>query len=124
MRQMKRIAEILLILVLLLCVSCERDSIKATSTVANTFVTSENKTAISLWFSLEGYTDAQRLEIRSPNDEFTWSLAVKTADYAGRLYTGSSDAVLPSGVVLPKGQWSYTLIFKDGRTLDGVFELN
>lgn len=121
---MKRIAEILFILVLLLCVSCERDSIKATSTVAQSFVTADNKTAISLWFSLEGYTDAQRLEIRSPNDEFTWSLAVKTADYAGRVYTGSSDAVLPTDVTLPQGQWSYTLIFRDGRTLEGVFELN
>lgn len=121
---MKRIAEILLILILLLCVSCERDSIKATSTVAHSFVTSDDKTAISLWFTLDGYTDAQRLEIRSSNDEFTWSLAVKTADYAGRVYTGSSDAVMPSDADLPQGQWSYTLIFKDGRTLEGVFELN
>ena len=121
---MKRVTEILLILILVLCVCCERDSIKATSVVGRSFTTSDNRQAVSLWFGLEGYNEAQRLEIRSPGEDFTWSLPVSVADYEGRQYTGSADAVMPPGVSLPAGQWSYTLVFRDGRTLEGVFELN
>lgn len=121
---MKKTAEIVLILLLLLCVSCERDTVKASSVVSESFVTREGREAVSLWFVLEGYTDAQRLEIRSPSDSLTWSLAVSTAEYEGRVFTGSSDAVMPLGTSLLEGQWSYTLVFKDGRTLEGVFDIN
>ena len=121
---MKKTAEVLLILILLLCVCCERDSIKATTTVSNTFVTEEGREAVSLWFALDGYTEAQRLEIRTPDKSLSWNLGVSTSDYEGRVFTGSADAVMPLGVSLPKGQWSYTLVFKDGRTLEGVFDIN
>ena len=121
---MKKTAEIVLDLLLLLCVSCERDTIKASSVVSDSFVTTDGREAVSLWFVLEGYTDAQRLEIRSPSESLTWSLPVSTEDYEGRQFTGSSDAVMPLGTSLPEGRWSYTLVFRDGRTLEGVFDIN
>jgi len=121
---MKKIAEILLILILLLCVSCERDSIKASTVVSNTFVTAEGREAVSLWFALDGYTEAQRLEIRTPDKSLSWNLGVSTADFDGLVFTGSADAVMPLGLALPEGQWSYTLVFRDGRTLEGVFDIN
>jgi len=121
---MKKTAEILLILILLLCISCERDSIKARTVASSTFVTQEGREAVSLWFALDGYTEAQRLEIRTPDGSLSWNLGVSTQDFEGSVFTGSADAVMPLGVSLPSGQWSYTLVFRDGRTLEGVFDIN
>ncbi len=127
--KMKRTAELAilsllsLLLIFPLC-SCAREDLKVFPAVSQPYVSTDGHNSLSLWFDTsDGYKDAVALEIRSPQGEYTWHLEPLTAQYKGATYTGSADASMPAGLPLPKGQWTYTLVFKDGRTYEGSFEI-
>ena len=125
---MKRTAQrkfiALLILILIAVCSCARQDLKVFPAVAEPYLTSDGHNALNLWVdTADGYKDAVALEVFSPDGEYTWHLQPRTADYKGATYTGSADAAMPSGLSFPKGQWTYTLVFKDGRTYEGSFEI-
>lgn len=114
----------LLILILIFLCSCSRQDLKVFPAVSQPYQTSDGHNAISLWVdTADGYKDAVALEIFSPDGEYTWHLEPRTAQYKGTTYTGSSDAAMPAGIALPQGKWTYTLVFKDGRTYEGSFEI-
>lgn len=122
---MKRtlLIEILLITALALCVSCYRDEIDVKSVLAEPSVLDNGRDVLGVWLLAEGEATAKRLELRSPDSAFLWSLDVYTKEMNGQKYTGSANAFMPLGVSLPEGRWSYTLIFEDGRTSEGKFDI-
>lgn len=126
---MKRTAELIitalfsLILVFSVC-SCARQDVKVFPVVSQAYKRADGHNALSLWFDTsDGYKDAVALEIFSPGGLYTWHLEPRTQEYEGASYTGSSDAAMPAGLELPAGEWTYTLVFRDGRTYQGSFSV-
>ena len=120
----KLIPSILLAVFLILSVSCNRSDINVVSTAVSPYVIKKDgRMGVAVYFNLEGYENASTLELHSP-DGFVWSLPVSESELSGLKYTGSADAVMPLGLDLPQGKWSYVLIFKDGRTDEGTFEIS
>ena len=122
-RTAERVITLLFSLILILAVcSCARQDLKVFPVVSEAYETADGHNALSLWFdTTEGYKDAVALEIFSPGGLYTWHLQPRSEEYNGAVYTGSSDASMPAGLELPAGEWTYTLVFRDGRTYEGSF---
>lgn len=127
--KMKKTAEraiaflFLLILVFAVC-SCAREDLRVFPAVSQAYKTPDGHNALSLWFDTsDGYKDCVALEISSPGGLYTWHLEPRSQEYEGATYTGSSDAAMPAGLELPAGEWTYTLVFRDGRTYQGSFSI-
>lgn len=104
--------------------SCAKQDLKVFPVVSQAYETEDGHKALSLWFDTsDGYRDAVALEIYSPGGLYTWHIQPRTQEYNGATYTGSSDASMPAGIELPAGEWTYTLVFKDGRTYEGSFTI-
>lgn len=111
---------------LLCCVSCYKGSFEASSVVAQPYVSANSGSmGLSVFFtgsvpSEEGLT----MSITSPDGVFSWTVVANKALVDDVSYYGCSNLAMPYGVVLPTGQWSLNLYYKDGRTLDYTFEVN
>jgi len=112
-----------MVLLCICCISCARQDVNVLSVEPQAFVTESGRMGVSLWFLVDGYKDTRTLELHSPDGIFAWNLNVDSTVYNGQEYIGSSNAVMPLGLALPEGQWSYTLVFRDGRTEEGIFEI-
>lgn len=62
--------------------------------------------------------------VASPDGTLSWTFAPETVSYEGVEYYGSSNLMMPSGVVLPIGTWSLDVLYSDGRTLNLSFDVS
>lgn len=65
-----------------------------------------------------------QMVVASPDGTLSWTFAPETVSYEGVEYHGSSNLMMPSGVVLPIGTWSLDVLYSDGRTLNLSFDVS
>lgn len=68
--------------------------------------------------------DKAEIEIQSPDKTLKWISPLNKVEYSSLTYYGSSEFMMPDNTVLPTGEYSYTIICQDGRTLDGTFDIS
>lgn len=115
---------ILICLFAVFIVSCERYDIGVSMSEIQPFVTSSGQMGFSFYvYANLPSDDGNKIEIKSPSGRLTWNSEIQTVNFEGTKYFGSSNFVMPLSADLENGTYSYIIICKDGRTIDGTFTL-
>ena len=124
---MKLQAKLLLIFALIcLLTSCYKGEFNISSVVAQPYVkTSSGSMGLSLYITGSVPSeDGLTMVATSPDGTLSWTVTAKQAIVDNVTYYGSSSLVMPDDTMLPTGTWSLKLYYKDGRTLEGTFEVS
>ncbi len=111
---------------LLCCVSCYKGSFEASSIVAQPYVNaSSGEMGLSVYFTgVVPSDDGITMSVISPDGVFSWTIGANKTIVDNVSYYGCSSFAMPKEALLPTGQWSLKLYYKDGRTLDYSFEVS
>ena len=122
---MKRTVKLILILVFLLCfVSCDRNDIEVNDLQTQAYITKSGRMGFSFYANGVFSSDSgNRVKITSPDGNFTWYGNMSPVEFEKVKYYGSGDFSMPEGIPLPTGTYNYTIICKDGRTIEHSFSV-
>ena len=115
---------ILTCLLAVLIVSCERADIGVSMSEIQPFVTSSGQMGFSFYaYANLPSDDGNKIEIKSPSGRLSWNCELQAVTFDGAKYFGSSNFVMPPSANLENGSYSYLIVCKDGRTIEGTFSL-
>ena len=68
--------------------------------------------------------DGLQMVVTDSTGSLSWTFTPSVTTYEDSTYYGTSNISMPKGVLLPQGNWSLELLYKDGQTLSLSFEVS
>ena len=119
-------SRIALILALLLAlVSCSKAEFSVSSTLAQPYVLTDGRMGLSVYvLASESDESSVQFSLRDPSGNLSWSFGAKKLELDGAVYLGSSDIGMPEGTLLPEGEWTLDVLYKDGSKVTRTFDVD
>ncbi len=64
-----------------------------------------------------------QMVVTDPTSSLSWTFVPTSSTFDGVTYYGSSNIMLPQGIMLAQGTWNLEILYKDGRTFSFPFQV-
>lgn len=116
---------ILVCCVLLTLFSCRRDEFAINKVECQPYVRKDSTMGISVFVQVTATEENKiRMSVTSPDGTLQWNFTPQKVRYEGQNYLGTPAINMPLGSILPKGEWTLSLFYKDGRTIEHRFKVD
>ncbi len=114
-------AEIFILFVLIFS-SCRREEVNIDQFLVHPYVKKDSTMGLSVFvISNIDDEDSLKMQITDPTGSLVWYFEPERIIKSGVTYMGSSRVAMPTGALLPQGEWKFLLMYKDGRSIDRKF---
>ena len=115
----------LFLALLLVLVSCSKAEFSVSSTLAQPYVLTDGRMGLSVYvLASEKEESSVQFSLRSPDGNLSWSFGARKLELDGAEYLGSSDIGMPEGTLLPEGEWTLDVMYKDGSKVTKTFDVD
>ena len=115
----------LVLALLLILVSCSKAEFSVSSTLAQPYVLTDGRMGLSVYvLASESDESSVQFSLRDPSGNLSWSFGAKKLELDGAVYLGSSDIGMPEGTLLPEGEWTLDVMYKDGSKVTRTFDVD
>ena len=115
----------LVLALLLILVSCSKAEFSVSSTLAQPYVLTDGRMGLSVYvLASEKEESSVQFSLRDPSGNLSWSFGAKKLELDGAVYLGSSDIGMPEGTLLPEGEWTLDVMYKDGSKVTRTFDVD
>ena len=115
----------LILALLLVLVSCSKAEFSVSSTLAQPYVLTDGRMGLSVYvLASESDESSVQFSLRDPSGNLSWSFGAKKLELDGAVYLGSSDIGMPEGTLLPEGEWTLDVMYKDGSKVTRTFDVD
>ena len=115
----------LILALLLILVSCSKAEFSVSSTLAQPYVLTDGRMGLSVYvLASESDESSVQFSLRDPSGNLSWSFGAKKLELDGAVYLGSSDIGMPEGTLLPEGEWTLDVMYKDGSKVTRTFDVD
>ena len=89
------------------------------------YVCSDGRMGLSVYvLASESDESSVQFSLRDPSGNLSWSFGAKKLELDGAVYLGSSDIGMPEGTLLPEGEWTLDVMYKDGSKVTRTFDVD
>ena len=125
MRHRLVLSFILILTLLLALASCSSGDDSVSGIHAQPYVRSDGTMGLSLYMITSAAKDETvQMVVTAPDGNLSWRFNAAESKFDGKTYRGSSDISMPRGTMLPQGDWSVDVLFKDGTTITKSFDVS
>ena len=119
-------SRILLVLALLLAlVSWSKAEFSVSSVLAQPYVLTDGRMGLSVYvLASDDEEGSVQFSLKDPSGNLSWSFGAKKLELDGAVYLGSSDIGMPEGTLLPEGEWTLDVMYKDGSKVTRTFDVD
>ena len=115
----------LVLALLLVLVSCSKAEFSVSSVLAQPYVLTDGRMGMSIYvLASENEESSVQFSLSSPGGNLSWSFGARKLNLDGADYLGSSDIGMPEGTLLPEGEWTLDVMYKDGSKVSRTFEVD
>ena len=115
----------LILALLLILVSCSKAEFSVSSTLAQPYVLTDGRIGLSVYvLASESDESSVQFSLRDPSGNLSWFFGAKKLELDGAVYLGSSDIGMPEGTLLPEGEWTLDVMYKDGSKVTRTFDVD
>ena len=115
----------LFLALLLVLVSCSKAEFSVSSTLAQPYILTDGRMGLSVYvLASESDESSVQFSLRDPGGNLSWSFGARKLELDGAVYLGSSDIGMPEGTLLPEGEWTLDVMYKDGSKVTRTFEVD
>ena len=118
----------LLLTTLIVCffsLSCRREEVSISQFLVQPYVKKDTGMGMSVYIICNiNDEDKLKMQITDPSGDLVWFFEPERIINSGVTYLGSSAVLMPLGSLLPQGEWTFRLMYLDGRSLERKFTVS